>query len=252
LDVLVKVNCGYPRTGVDPNTPAAVTLVKKIHQDLDLTFKGILTHAGHSYDMTTVAEIKTVANREQQVMVRFAETLKAENSELVPEVVSIGSTPTTRLADSFHKEITEIRPGNYAFFDYTQVALGSCEISDCALTVLSSVISVNPDRVVIDGGATALSKDSGPTHIEPNVGYGKLYKDYQEGVVSSDVILKSLSQEHGKLIPVDEAKLDYKHGDKVRIVPNHSCLTANLFDYYNVVKGNSVLDRWKVHRGRYE
>ncbi len=252
LDVLVKVDCGYPRTGIDPETPAAISLVRKIHENAKLEFKGILTHAGHSYDGTTVAEVKTVASQEQDVMIRFAKTLKAENVDLFPEVVSIGSTPTIRLADSFQEGITEIRPGNYAFFDYTQVALGSCEASDCALTVLSSIISVNPDRVVIDAGATALSKDKGPTHIEPNVGYGKIVQDYQKGRIDTEVILTSLSQEHGKLVPTGETSLRYQHGEKIRIVPNHSCLTANLFDKYHVVKDDLVVDRWKVQRGRFE
>ncbi|MFW9806864.1 MAG: hypothetical protein ACFFFK_09060 [Candidatus Thorarchaeota archaeon] len=211
-----------------------------------------MTHAGHSYNATTVSEIKMVAIQEQEVMVRFANTLKNENANLKPEVVSIGSTPTARLADTFQEGITEIRPGNYAFFDYTQVALGSCNISECAFTVLASVISVNPDRVVIDAGATALSKDTGPTHIETNVGYGKLFEDYLKSQLNRDVILNSLSQEHGKLIPVNGAKLGYKHGDRVRIIPNHSCLTANLFDYYQIVKGETVVDRWRVHRRRFE
>jgi D-serine deaminase-like pyridoxal phosphate-dependent protein len=252
LDVLVKVNCGYPRTGIDSRTPAAISLVKKIHKTPNLRFKGILTHAGHSYDKTTLTEIKTVARQEQEVMIQFADTLKAESEALKPEVVSIGSTPTVRLADSFQEGITEIRPGNYVFFDYTQVALGSCDLSDCALTVLSSVISVNPDRVVIDAGATALSKDTGPTHIESNVGYGKLFKNYQKSQLNVNVILKALSQEHGKIIPVGGADIEYKHGDRVRILPNHSCLTANLFDQYHIVKGETVVNRWKVHRERFE
>ena len=185
-------------------------------------------------------------------MIRFAKTLKTESAELAPGVVSIGSTPTTRLADTFQEEITEIRPGNYAFFDYSQVALGSCAETDCALTVLSSVISKNPDRAVIDAGATALSKDKGPTHIESDVGYGKIFQDYQDGKIDRGVIISSLSQEHGKLTFNGKDSFKLKHGEKIRIIPNHSCLTANLFDYYQVVRGDSVVDRWRVQRGRFE
>ncbi|MHA2395150.1 MAG: alanine racemase, partial [Candidatus Thorarchaeota archaeon] len=192
IDVLVKVDCGLTRTGVNPETPAAISLVKKIHSSPNLNFMGILTHAGHSYAMTTVADVKTIARHEQDVMIRFAKTLKAESAELAPEVVSIGSTPTTRLADTFQEGITEIRPGNYVFFDYTQVVLGSCEATDCALTVLSSVISANPDRAVIDAGATALSKDKGPTNVEPDVGYGKIIKDYAAGKLDTEVMIALL------------------------------------------------------------
>ena len=252
LDVLVKVDCGYPRCGIDPETPAAVSLVRKIHENPHLNFKGILTHAGHSYNVTTVAEVKIIAKQEQDVMIRFANKLKAESTELVPEVVSIGSTPTARLADTFQDGITEIRPGNYTFFDYTQVTLGSCEVTDCALTVLSSVISISTDRAVIDAGATALSQDKGPIHIEPNVGYGKIIQDYAKGDLETGVIISSLSQEHGKLIFPGESIFGFQHGEKIRIVPNHSCITANLFDYYYVVKGDSVVDTWRVQRGRFD
>ncbi len=252
VDVLVKVDCGYPRTGINPETPAAISLVSNIHESPNLNFKGILTHAGHSYEMTSVAEVKAIAKQEQDVMIRFAKTLETKRAELAPEVVSIGSTPTTRLADTFQEGITEIRPGNYAFFDYSQVALGSCEVTDCALTVLSSVISTNPDRAVIDAGATALSKDKGPIHVEPDVGYGKIVKDYAEGKLDTKVKIASLSQEHGKLTFTEKSDFKTKHGEKIRIIPNHSCLTANLFDYYQVMKGDSVVDRWRVQRARFE
>jgi D-serine deaminase-like pyridoxal phosphate-dependent protein len=251
LDVLVKVDCGYPRCGIDPRSPAAVTLVQDIHEQPHLNFRGILTHAGHSYAATSVPEIKTIAKQEQDVMIQFAKKLKAESVELTPEVVSIGSTPTVSLAESFQEGITEIRPGNYVFFDYTQFALGTCDVTDCALTVISSVISINPDRIVIDAGVTALSKDRGPIHIVQNPGYGMIIQDYREGRLASNVIIESLSQEHGKLVFTGNSNFRFEHGTKIRIIPNHSCLTANLFGYYHVLKGESVVDRWKVRRERY-
>ena len=252
LDVLVKIDCGYPRCGIDPSSPVAITLVREIADHSLLNFKGILTHAGHSYEAKTVAEIKTIAKHEQDIMVRFSQTLKKEDVRMTPEVVSIGSTPTARLADTFHEGITEIRPGNYVFFDYTQVALGSCDVTDCALTVLSSVISKNEGRVIIDAGATALSKDLGPRHIDPNAGYGKIIEDYDAGLLDKGSIIESLSQEHGKISTSGERNLGFSHSSRVHILPNHSCLTANLFDYYYVVRGVSVVERWKVHRGRLE
>jgi len=252
IDVLVKIDCGYPRCGIDPATPEAIALVRKIVDHPHLNFKGILTHAGHSYNAKTVAEIKTIAKHEQDVMVRFSQTLKEEDAKLTPEVVSIGSTPTARLADTFHDGITEIRPGNYVFFDYTQVALGSCNVTDCAFTILSSVISKNQWRTIIDAGATALSKDLGPIHIDPNAGYGKIIQDYEAGRLDAGSNIESLSQEHGKVSTTGERDPCFSHSSRVRILPNHSCLTANLFDYYHVVRKVLVIERWKVHRGRFD
>ncbi len=250
LDVFVKVDCGYPRCGISPEGQAAINFVKRIVEKPHLDFKGILTHAGHSYNATTVDEIKKIARHEQDVMIRFAKALTAESNKLSPEVVSIGSTPTVCFTDTFQEGITEIRPGNYVFFDYTQVALGSCKVKDCALTVVSSVISTNPGRFIIDAGATALSKDLGPTHIEQTPCYGKIFKDYDRVELDSGVLIESLSQEHGKVVYQESASKKYDFGEMVRILPNHSCLTANLSDKYQVVKDDVVLDEWKVHRVR--
>lgn len=252
LDVMVKIDCGYHRCGVDPDSPMAVSLVRCINEDPHLNFKGILTHAGHAYDATSIDEIKAIAKHEQDVMIKFAKKLKAEGRDLAPEVVSIGSTPTAILADTIQEGITEIRPGNYVFFDYMQVALGTCKVSDCALTVLSRVISMNRDRIVIDAGATALSKDRGPIQFNQNPGYGRILKDYEGGILEDGVIISSLSQEHGKLIVTGDTDLHLEHGGEVRILPNHSCLTANLFDSYNVVKGDAIVERWKIRRERLE
>jgi D-serine deaminase-like pyridoxal phosphate-dependent protein len=244
IDVMVKVDCGYHRCGVDPSSSDAVDLVKRIDDAPNLSFKGILTHAGHSYLAKNVDEIKRIAKQEQQVMVQFSKTLEREG--VTPETVSIGSTPTVTLADSFSEEITEIRPGNYVFYDYTQVALGVCNPSDCALTVLASIIGVYPDRVVIDAGATALSKDMGPTHKNPNCGFGQVIMDYDNSILANGLIIDSLSQEHAKISMTRESKIHLNTSDMLRIIPNHSCLAANLFDKYTVVKSGHIIDNWKT------
>jgi D-serine deaminase-like pyridoxal phosphate-dependent protein len=242
--ILLKVNCGNDRVGINPKSKSALKLAARISQKLN--FKGILAHAGHSYSTQSVDEIKRIAEHEQDIMIYFAKTLKAAGIE--PETVSIGSTPTARVADSFKEGITEIRPGNYVFFDYTQIALGTCDLSDVALTVLASVISTSPGRVVIDAGATALSKDRGPVHIDDSGGYGIVIKDYHAGIIEEKFTLGSLSQEHGKISTDSQHSL--KPGDTLRIIPNHSCLTANLYDHYHVVQGDSVIDNWRIKRLR--
>ncbi len=244
LDVMVKVDCGLHRCGVDPASNTAVSLVKKINENSNLRFKGILTHAGHSYNAKSVDEIKRIAQQEQEVMARFAKTLRREG--FPPEIVSIGSTPTVVVADTFDEEITEIRPGNYVFFDYTQVALGTCKVSDCAFTVLASIIGTYPDRVVIDAGATALSKDVGPVHINPKCGFGQVFTDYDENRLASGIILDSLSQEHGRIALTRQADISFSPKMLVRILPNHSCLSASLFSEYVVVRGDNCSEIWRM------
>ncbi|MBE0526562.1 MAG: alanine racemase [Candidatus Thorarchaeota archaeon] len=251
LDVLLKVHCGYHRTGVDPRNPASIKLASKIANSRNLTFKGILTHAGHSYDATSIQQIKEIAIQEQTVMIDFSERLNKESSNLKPEVVSIGSTPTVELTERFMEGITEIRPGSYVFHDYTQVALGCCQVSDCALTTYSKIIGKYDEYLVTDAGATALSKDLGPTHIETTTGFGKIYSNYDKQELDPNLHIYSLSQEHGKvkiLNPSDAQEL--RVNDALRILPNHSCLTANLHDCYYIVENDQVMDKWRVRRDR--
>ncbi|TFF95358.1 D-TA family PLP-dependent enzyme [Candidatus Thorarchaeota archaeon] len=248
IGVLIKVDCGYHRCGVDPDSEYLVELAQKIDTAKWLDFRGILTHAGHAYDATSVEQIRSVAQQEQNVMARVTKRL-ADNG-LGPEVVSIGSTPTMSLAPAIRDEITEIRPGNYVFYDYDQVGLGSCSYTDCALTVLASVIGNYGDRLVIDAGATALSKDLGPVHVDAKNGYGRVFLDGDIVEPTGDRVV-SVSQEHGKIRLEPESPLrEARPRDCIRILPNHSCLTANLFDSYAVYSGETIVDSWKILRQR--
>lgn len=242
LHVWIKVDCGYHRAGVDPASPQAAALARRIAGSPTLRFVGILTHSGHAYLGRTREEVLAAAEQERRVMADFADQLCRDGID-VPDV-SVGSTPAMSVVESLDG-ITEARPGNYAFYDFMQVGLGSCGVADCAVTVLSSVVSARPGdtRCVIDAGALALSKDAGLSWQQPAT-LGEVFADYEAALLSPIARLVSLSQEHGilsKRRPV---------GTRVRILPNHSCLTAACFDEYMVVRGDEVVDRWKIWRGR--
>ena len=150
--------------------------------------------------------------------------------------------------------ISEVRPGNYVFYDYTQVMIGSCGVSDCALTVLASVVSHQPGarHFITDAGALALSKDAGPTHLDNDMDMGIVYEDYARKRLHPHIHVRTLSQEHGKVVCSDPTSIEgrFAVGDTVRILEHHSCLTAANFDYYYIVKGDEVTDKWKILRGR--
>ncbi len=251
LHVWLKVDCGYHRAGVDPASASAVQLVDYLVHSKELLFDGILTHAGHSYHARNRDEIRTIAEQERSVMVEFAERLRAKGYP-VP-AVSVGSTPTMSVIDNL-AGVTEIRPGNYVFYDYTQAMIGSCGVADCALTVLASVISHQPGAAhfVTDAGALALSKDLGPTHVSNDMDMGILFEDYERKRLHAHIHLRSLSQEHGKVVADSPQTIEgkFRVGDRVRILEHHACLTAAQFDEYSVVKGEEVVDRWKILRGR--
>ncbi len=239
--VWLKVDCGYGRAGVDPRSEHAVAFAQRLSNSPSLRFDGLLTHGGHAYS----DDRPTVAAEERRVMVELAAKLRAAG--IAVPAVSIGSTPGMTACEDL-QGIDEARPGNYVFFDYSQIAMGSCAVADCALTVLASVVSCQPDasHSVVDAGALALSKDPGPD--EPPT-FGALYANYSLGSAAeapelSSARLSGLSQEHGivdRPLPV---------GSRVRIQPNHSCLAVACFDHYTVVRGDRVVDRWKIHRQR--
>lgn len=241
FDVSLKVDCGYHRAGVDPNDPDSVRLAVGMARSDAVRFNGLLTHAGHSYDVPNRAEIERVAAEETNSLTRFRALLDAEG--LGDLLRSVGSTPTASVVDRF-TDCDEVRPGNYVFYDAFQAKIGSCALTDVAVSVLTTVVGWHPERghAIIDAGALALSKDVGPRHVESDFGYG----------IVCDAALKplparlvALSQEHGKL----ETHAHLPVGTRLRIVPNHSCLTAAMFDRYHVVAGERVVDEWRPVRG---
>jgi D-serine deaminase-like pyridoxal phosphate-dependent protein len=244
--VFLKIDCGYHRCGVDPDGPEALEIPQRIADSSHVRFAGILTHAGHSYHACSQEQLLSIAHQERDVMRDCGRRLESEGVP-VP-VISIGSTPTITQIDDL-SGIHEVRPGNYIFFDGFQATLGSCSFEDCALTVLSSVIHRSRElkKIVIDAGAIALSKDRGPVEIDPACGYGHVLD-----IEGNDLGLRihAVSQEHGQVNVNDDRLLDrLSVGTRVRVLANHSCLTAAQYACYHLLEGDRIIDRWQIYRG---
>ncbi len=247
VPVYLKLDCGYHRAGVAPDGAVGPRLARRLADARGIEFRGVLAHGGHAYYAAGREAIAVVAAAERDVTVGFAERLRAEGLD-VPEV-SIGSTPTMAVIDDL-SGITEVRPGNYVFFDRYQSAIDSCAPEDCALSVIVTVIGAYPARgtAIVDGGATAFSKDAGATHVSGwDGGYGAVL-DAESGA-DTGLTLASLSQEHGELRGDAAALASLRVGRRLRIVPNHSCLTAALFERFHVARGGDVVGEWRPVRG---
>jgi D-serine deaminase-like pyridoxal phosphate-dependent protein len=238
FDVFLKVDCGYHRAGVDPDAESSVRLANALATSTSVRFNGLLTHAGHSYDATTVDEIRRIAKLETSSLTRFRSKIASKDVTR-----SVGSTPTMSVVERF-EDVDEVRPGNYVFYDAFQATIGSCKREDVAVSVLATVVGSYPARAqaIIDAGALALSKDLGPNHMDPKFGYGVVC-DLELNPLPMRLV--ALSQEHGKL----EAAKPPAVGTQLRILPNHSCLTAAMFDVYHIIDGGRVTAAWRPCRG---
>ncbi len=236
LHALVEVDCGDKRGGVDPASPELIEIARALHVKPGLEFAGVLTHAGHSYGCRTVAEIADVAEQERAVAMLAATRLR--EAGLPCSIVSVGSTPTATHARNL-EGVTEMRPGVYLFGDLDQVGLHSLPEERIAVSVLATVIGHYPQRntLLIDAGGLALSKDTSAQR-HGKVGYGKLLT--LAGAPLPGLCVHRTNQEHGHVTA--DAPLPYAElpiGSRVRVLPNHVCMTAAAYECYHVVDGGT-------------
>lgn len=225
LNILVKIDVGFHRCGMDPATPDLVDRISRIAALPGLAFKGLLSHAGHAYHATSPHELAAMVATETEIMMGLAGRLRAAG--VTVEEISVGSTPTAALAPT-QRGITEMRPGNYVFLDRTQVALGSATIRDCALFVVATVVSrPAPDRVILDCGSKTLTND-GCRGFSPTPGHGLVFLSSSEDVPDTSIVVERLSEEHATCRVTADSPL--RPGDRVRVLPNHACTVTNLMD----------------------
>lgn len=229
LDVVLKVDCGLHRAGVAPQD--AVSIASRIAELPGISLRGIFTHAGHAYLAPSPDAVAAVGKDEGALMARLADEMRGAG--LPVEEVSVGSTPSAPEAIKA-SGVTECRPGNYVFHDASQVSLGTCETKDCAMTVAATVISVPaPDRAVLDAGSKTLSSD--PLRPLPG-GHGFLLGRRSR--------IERLSEEHG-VVAVEPGER-FRVGERVRILPNHSCVVSNLHDRVFATRAGRVEAEWRV------
>jgi D-serine deaminase-like pyridoxal phosphate-dependent protein len=243
LDVLIKVDVGFHRCGIDPDHDA-LRFVQDVASPPGLRLCGLLSHAGHGYHAASEDELRDVARREAQILVGLRE--RAARSGIALEEVSVGATPTLRFSAG-QAGLTELRPGNYVYFDRTQLALGAATLDDCALTVLATVVTKHEGRIILDAGSKTLTNDQAPG-ITMAPGFGAILTE--DGCALDDMLaIERLSEEHATVRVTGSTAL--KPGDRVRILPNHSCVVSNLVNEVRLVEGERVIDTLPVAaRGR--
>jgi len=246
VPVMIELDAGEHRSGVAPDSEALVELGTVVHRAPGLTLRGVLTHAGHSYGCRSVDAVQTVAEQERGAAVGAAQRLCA--ADLPCPVVSVGSTPTAVHARNLDG-VTELRCGVYMFGDVFQSEIQSCSRGDLAVSVLATVIGHREDLdcALIDAGALALSKDrsTAADGLAEDIGFG-LVTDASGRERIDGMRVDRVYQEHGVVVcngafPFDRLPV----GARVRVFPNHVCLTAAMYDAYDVVDGgDQVVAKW--------
>ena len=233
ISIIVEVDSGMNRVGIDPRS--VVEVVKDVTRGNDLTFRGIMTHAGHSHDAKDQLGVEAVARQEAAVMGAAREELEAAGFD-VP-VVSAGSTitaPYLKSADG----ITEIRPGTYIYNDLRTLGTYACTADTLAASALASVVSLEGDRVTIDAGSKTLtmSRDGG-------FGFGHL-RDQPASRFTR------LSEEHG-VLSLPDAQAHLAIGDRVEVMPIHVCVWMDLQPEIYGIRNGQVVERIAVEAMRH-
>jgi D-serine deaminase-like pyridoxal phosphate-dependent protein len=232
IPFLWEVDCGVGRLGTPPGDATAQLVARVAESTVHCPFDGLLAFGGHAYAATGRAQIVAAARDEHEAIAQTVDALLARGIEV--KTRSIGSTPTSHVLDSADG-ITEIRPGNYVFYDATQVALGIVWLERCALSVLATVVSrPAPDRLILDAGSKALAAERLST-LSPGFG---LVEGHPE------LTVERLYEEHA-IVHID-GPCAIEVGARVRVVPNHACAAVNLHAELLVLDDDQIVDRWPV------
>lgn len=212
VGVLVETDVGLGRVGL-PDADAVVSLAREAAARPGVAFRGLAFYPGH-IRVPYAEQDEALSEVDHRVRVAL-EALRAAGLEV--EIVSGGSTPTLERSHEIGG-LTEIRSGSAIFMDREAVALGVAAEADVAYTVLATVVSTAvPGRAVVDAGSKALAKEGrGPD------GFGVVAEHPEVPVVG-------LSEEHG-VLDLSATSWRPRVGERVRVVPNHVCVSVNLQD----------------------
>ena len=229
LGVLVEVNIGMNRCGVEPGQPA-LDLARKVAEARGLRFMGLQGYEGHLVMLPSQDERRERALTTMQGLVDTRRFIEADGLEV--RIVSGGGTGTAHFTGTV-EGVDEIQAGSYVFSDVKYRSVGAP--FQCALTVLATVISrPTPTLAVTDAGHKVMTSEFGLPELI--------------GVEGAS--LTRLSEEHGKVeFSAPDTRL--RPGDKVEFIPTHGCTTINLFDRYHAVRDGRLEAVWEIAgRGR--
>lgn len=249
FEVWIEIDCDGHRSGltVEDNT---LIDVARVLVEGGMQLRGVMTHAGSSYELDNLEALQILAEQERFLCVNAAEKIR-DAGMACPEV-SIGSTPTALSALSL-EGVTEVRAGVYVFFDLVMHNIGVCRADELALSVLSTVIGHQQDKgwIITDAGWMAMSRDRGTQRQRQDFGYGQVCTEAGDWIEGA--LVTGANQEHGiiTLGAAESANIvaRFPIGSRLRILPNHACATGAQFPDYHACDAEGVVHTWSRLHG---
>jgi D-serine deaminase-like pyridoxal phosphate-dependent protein len=249
FEVWIEIDCDGHRSGLTVEDHALVEVARVLSAG-GMQLRGVMTHAGSSYELDSLEALQILAEQERALCVEAAEKIR-EAGLACPEV-SIGSTPTALSALSL-EGVTEVRAGVYVFFDLVMHNIGVCQADELALSVLTTVIGHQQDKgwIITDAGWMAMSRDRGTQRQRQDFGYGQVCTEAGDWIEGA--LLTGANQEHGiiTLGAAESANLvaRFPIGSRLRILPNHACATGAQFPDYHACDAEGVVHTWSRLHG---
>lgn len=247
---MIEIDSDGHRSGVDAGGQLLLDIGRALNEG-GVVLKGVMTHAGSSYDLDTPQALERLAEQERSRCVLAAERLRGAGLPC-PEV-SVGSTPTALSAATLHG-VTEVRAGVYVFFDLVMANVGVCGPEDIALSVLATVIGHQEEKgwVIVDAGWMAMSRDRGTARQKRDYGYGAVCDI--DGAPIDGFLMIAANQEHGVVSRRDgDAETNiaqrFPVGTRLRILPNHACATGAQFSEYHALAADGAVATWRRFDG---
>jgi D-serine deaminase-like pyridoxal phosphate-dependent protein len=230
MGIYIEIDPDYGRSGIPVGSLDKISSVLNAIQRSDHFYAaGFYCHAGHTYKCRSKEEVVAKGN---EVLAKL-EVLKEHFPELP---ICYGDTPSCSVLEDFGP-VDQLSPGNFVFYDWMQVQIGSCTPNEIAVHMECPIIEKFHDRtqVLIHGGAIHFSKDH--IQVDDYLSYGEPKLAY----LSEETYIKSLSQEHGIVQCSPDVFSKLHVGETIQVFPIHSCLTAHLMGKY-YAKNGQVLD----------
>jgi D-serine deaminase-like pyridoxal phosphate-dependent protein len=231
IGVLAEADVGMRRCGLEPG-PALVALAQEIDGLPGLRLEGVQFYPGHFWANAPNGPESLKKLREDVAQIRDG----FRKAGLPLRILSGGSSPTLYCSHTI-EGLNEVRPGTYVFNDCTQVAAGVCTWDDCAVTILTTVVSTpRTKHAIVDGGSKTFTSDPLPGSDEGT--FGRV-------VEVPDARFHKMNEEHG-FLDLEGASQSLKIGERVRIIPNHVCVAVNMHEKVYGVHGETVEEIWEV------